>query len=238
MMLSNTQHVKNLKISKGDRILDVGGSMKQHTDIQIDTLVDIIRPEESKYNRSKLHAKHFVKCDFVKEKLPFKDKEFDVCLCTHVLEDLYDPFPLINEMSRVAKRGYIATPSMGKDIEFTKINFSDWKTGARRLPGVSHHKWLFYMKDGKMVVLPKNYPLLYSSDFHVSKWLGEEEFRYFWKGKIEYVEKTDIDFKKLINEYRIWFRNNKKYIKKSPVLLYLDNPFNIVKEYLKLLIKK
>ena len=118
MPLSDQQIIEKFNIKPSDRILDVGGSMKQHQEIKIHTLVDIIRPEGAPYGRSKLKAKNFVRLDITREKFPFKDKEFDFCICTHTLEDLTTPFLVIDEMSRVAKRGLIVTPSMGADTVF------------------------------------------------------------------------------------------------------------------------
>jgi ubiquinone/menaquinone biosynthesis C-methylase UbiE len=236
--LSDQELIQKFKLKSTDKILDVGGSMMQHKEIPIDTLVDAIRPEESQYNKGKLLAKHFVRLDFNRDKFPFKDKEFDFCLCTHTLEDLPYPFLVIDEMSRVAKAGYIATPSFGQDIVFTHIDFTNWGTGARRVPGISHHKWLFYVHNAKMRVVPKNYPLLYSEEFQYVKWMGEEEFRFPWKGKIAYEEFRDFDFKLLIKEYRDFESKNKTKLQKGKVLFYLDNPQNLVKGNLKRILKR
>lgn len=51
------------------------------------------------------------KIDIATQPLPFADKSFDFVYCRHVLEDMYNPFGLCAEMSRVAKAGYIETPS-------------------------------------------------------------------------------------------------------------------------------
>jgi ubiquinone/menaquinone biosynthesis C-methylase UbiE len=237
-MLTDEEIINKFKIDPGDRILDVGGSMKQHTQIPIDTLVDAIRPEESEYNTGKLLAKNFVKLDLNREKFPFRDKEFDFCLCTHTLEDLPYPFLAIDEMSRVAKRGYIATPSFGSDIVSSHIDFTDWGTGARRVPGISHHKWLYYTRDGIMRVVPKNYPLLYSEEFQFVKWTGEEEFQYPWQGKIKYEEFRDLNFKLLIKEYRDFVIKNKTNLKRGKTLLYLDNPLNLIKGNIKRILRR
>ena len=53
MPLTDTEIIQRFKIKPTDRILDVGGSMNQHSEIKIDTLVDAIRPEESKHYKSK-----------------------------------------------------------------------------------------------------------------------------------------------------------------------------------------
>jgi ubiquinone/menaquinone biosynthesis C-methylase UbiE len=211
--------------------------MKQHQEIVIDTLVDIIKPENSPLIKSNLLAKKFFKVDITKEKLPFKDKEFDVCLCTHTLEDLYNPFTVMDEMARVAKRGYISTPSMGKDMEYSHFNLTDWKTGPRRVPGVGHHKWFFVNDKGVIKVIPKNYPLLSTSKFHITKWLGEDEFQYLWTGKISYEEVKELDFRVLIKTYSSFVKENKSDIKYGPVLIFLDNPFFVLKEWAKFFLK-
>ena len=237
MELSDKQLIEKYNIKITDKVLDVGGSMKQHQLIHVDTLVDILRPEEAPYGKSKLLAKKFIKLDIAKEKLPFKDKEFDFCVCTHTLEDLYNPFLLLDEMSRVAKRGYISAPSMGKDMEYSHLNLSDWKTGPRRVPGISHHKWFFYDEKGVINVIPKNYPLLYTSKFHIKKWLGNSEFQFYWEDFIKYKEIKDLDFRELIKIYSSFIEKNKKLIKKGINLIFLDNIFFFLKEYAKLLLK-
>lgn len=237
-MLTDLEIIKKYFIKTSDRILDVGGSMKQHSDILIDTLADIIKPEESPYGPTKLRANKFVRVDFSKDKLPFKNKEFDFVLCTHTLEDLYNPFLLIEEMSRVGKRGYITTPSFGQDISYSHYNLTDWLTGGRRVPGIGHHKWLFSVKNGTMQIFPKNYSILATPEFQVVKWLGEEEFEYPWNGSIKYREVKDLDFHKLISEYRSWFKANQSKLRKGRALIFIDNPCYFLKEWLKLIFKK
>lgn len=238
MALSDKQLIEKYSIKATDKVLDIGGSMKQHQLIYINTLVDIIRPEAAPYRKSKLLANKFIQLDITKQKLPFTDKEFDFCLCTHTLEDLYNPFLLLNEMARVAKRGYISTPSMGQDMEYSHFNLTDWKTGPRRVPGIGHHKWFFYEEKGVMQVIPKNYPLLYTSKFHIKKWLGDSEFQFYWEGNIKYKEIKDLDFRELIKIYSNFIEKNSKLIKKGTNLIFLDNTFFFLKEYIKLLLKR
>jgi len=238
MPLSDKEIIKKYKIKSSEKILDIGGSMKQHQELNIDTLADILRPEEVPYTSNKLLAKKFVRVDITKERLPFSDKEFDFCLCSHTLEDLSYPFLVLEEMERVSKRGLIITPSFGSDLVFSHIDFTDWLTGARRVPGFGHHKWLFYEKRGEMQIVPKNYAVLYSGEFHITEWSGEKEFEYYWEGKIKYEEIKDLDIHALIGLYREFIKRNRSKIRKGPVLLYLDNPFRYLKEVVKLLIKK
>lgn len=233
MSLNDEEIIERLKIKPSDRVVDIGGSLKQHEAIAVDTLVDIVRPEEAPYWPSQLRAKKFVKADLNRDRLPFRDKEFAVCLCTHTVEDLYNPFPLLSEMGRIAKRGLIVTPSRGKDMEFSRVNFSDWRTGARRQPGNSHHHWLFEEKDGAIYVVTKNYPLLYTQEFSICRWMGEEECRFFWQGKVPYRVFNPVRFHDLVTEYRDFMKKNQKFIGKGRVLFYIDNPFRYLWEMAK-----
>ncbi|UCE39033.1 MAG: methyltransferase domain-containing protein, partial [Thermoplasmata archaeon] len=72
------------------------------------------------------------------ENLPFKDKEFDFVYCSHVLEHVVNPEKACNELMRVAKRGYIETPTPSKDL---------WLNNA----SVSRHRWAVENINGKLV---------------------------------------------------------------------------------------
>jgi ubiquinone/menaquinone biosynthesis C-methylase UbiE len=49
------------------------------------------------------------------KKLPFKDKEFDFVIASHVMEHVEDINFFIKELERVAKKGYIELPTMLED---------------------------------------------------------------------------------------------------------------------------
>jgi ubiquinone/menaquinone biosynthesis C-methylase UbiE len=238
MLLTDREIIKKLNIKSSDKVLDIGGSMAQHPLIKIDTLADIIRPEDAPYKSSKLLAKKFVKVDIVKDRLPFRDKEFDICLCTHVLEDLSSPFLVLDEMTRVAKKGLIVTPSMGEDMKFSHMDYTNWLTGARRVPGEAHHKW-FFVKDGNFLkVIPKNYPILYTKDFQIVSWTVEKEMEYYWQNKIDYSEFLGLSIHNLIDEYKRFVEKNKNKIKVGVVAIFVDNPFNTAKAWAKLILKR
>ena len=237
-MLSDKEIIKRFRVSSKEKVLDIGGSMRQRDEIKVHTLVDIIKPEEAPYGTSKLKAKKFVRLDITKEKFPFKDEEFDFCISSHTLEDLNDPTLALSEMQRVSKRGLIITPSMGADLVFSHVDFTDWLTGARRVPGVAHHKWFFEKKRGRVRIVAKNYPILYTSKFHSLGWKGEEELVFYWEGKIDYKIVDDGNPHRLINEYSDFFERNKKRIKKGRALFFIDNPLLYLRELIKLIFKK
>ena len=49
------------------------------------------------------------------KKLPFKDKEFDFVVASHVMEHVEDVNSFIKELERVSKKGYIELPTMLED---------------------------------------------------------------------------------------------------------------------------
>lgn len=236
--LTDQQLIDKFDIKGRNRVLDIGGSTKQHDIIAVDTIVDIVRPEEAPYWQSKLKAKHFVKLDITRQKLPFQDKEFDFCICTHTIEDIDTPFLIIDEMSRVAKRGYIAVPNRGKDTEFSHFDLTDWLSGPRRVPGLAHHQWFFEITGNQLQITPKNYPLLYTQEFSIVEWSGDEELQFYWENKINYKAFESVNFHDLIKNYRDFMRKNSKLIKKGKPLIFLDSPYFIFKELIKLILKK
>src|SRR3989344_6715828 len=99
--------VKN--IGKNDLVLDLGSGDKPfwRADVIVDKYLEDDRQRSSGpvlLDKNKL----FIKADV--ENLPFKDKVFDFVYCSHLLEHVENPVKAINEITRVAKKGYIEVP--------------------------------------------------------------------------------------------------------------------------------
>ena len=61
------------------------------------------------------------------KKLPFKDKEFDFVICSHVLEHVEDIFFFISELQRITNQGYIELPTKLEDnLVFENKNDHIW----------------------------------------------------------------------------------------------------------------
>ena len=66
--------------------------------------------DHSEYYQQKYNGeKKSVNCNV--ENTPFKDKEFDFVIASHILEHVDDPFKFCNELTRIGKRGYIEVPT-------------------------------------------------------------------------------------------------------------------------------
>ena len=98
------------------------------------------------------------RCDLQRDRLPFADKEWDFVYCRHVLEDLYDPFHLCDEISRIAKAGYIEVPSPLVEI------CRGVDGGSPPWRGYHHHRYFVWNKDGVLQFLSK-YPAIEHMDF-------------------------------------------------------------------------
>ena len=63
-------------------------------------------------------ADHYKDKTFIKiteKKLPFKDKEFDFVIASHVIEHVKDISYFLNELGRIGKQGYIEIPTRLED---------------------------------------------------------------------------------------------------------------------------
>ena len=128
------------------------------------------------------------------KKLPFKDKEFDFVILSHVLEHVQEPLELKKEIERIGKAGYIELP--------TKLN-DNMVFGCDE--DVYGHKWWFEFDDIKN-------QLLYSEKVDVLEkfitvgqiWKFEKFFedslifQISWKEKINLSRREPFKFEKKI----------------------------------------
>jgi antitoxin component of MazEF toxin-antitoxin module len=118
------------------------------------------------------------------ENLPFKDKQFDFVIASHVVEHSIDPIRFLDEMQRVSKAGYIEVP----DAFMERINpYPDHRLEITvrngRLLIRKKQAWQvdpelveLYEVSAKKIVTGHLIPS-YPFDFHV---------RYYWTDKIDY----------------------------------------------------
>ena len=106
--------------------------------------------EESK------RLKNYTKVNVSEEKLPYADNEFDFVYLRHVVEDLWNPINCLNEVSRVAKEGWIETPSpiceMTRGIDGLDGISPPWR-------GYAHHRYIVWNDSNVLNILPK-FPMI------------------------------------------------------------------------------
>ena len=139
------------------------------------------------------------------KKLPFKDKEFDFVIASHVIEHVEDFEFFIKELERISSKGYIELPSrLGDNLVFE--NKTD-------------HIWWFCYDDleNKLIVSKKNQLLDSFITVSTAK-LFEEIFReslvieLMWNERIEYNIDNNLRFEQF-NKIS-FFKIMKKYFSK------------------------
>jgi len=128
--------------------------------------------------------------NFSEDTFPYEDKEFDFVYARHVLEDLRNPIHCIKEMSRIAKAGYVETPSPLIEMSRNADNYDNSEEG-RKWRGYQHH-YSFVWNNGVLNFLHK-YTIVEFIDINedvLIKQLEQPIFwntYYLWKDKIEYM---------------------------------------------------
>jgi SAM-dependent methyltransferase len=132
---------------------------------------------------------------------PFPDKFFDFSFCSHLLEDVRDPLAVVRELSRVAKSGYIETPSREREI-FAKERWAALAARCGRPPevGFYHHRWFVEAEGAHLRFLAKTAevsrdPAYYLTRSSLGRKMREDEsgLGLFWDGEITAEETIIID---------------------------------------------
>ncbi len=115
---SSISHINQiLEKNSNWKILDIGCGFGAHKSASV--IADI-------KDFSKLYKdKKFVLIN--DKKLPFKDKEFDFVIASHVIEHVQDFEFFIKELQRISSKGYIELPSrLGDNLVFENANDHIW----------------------------------------------------------------------------------------------------------------
>ena len=148
--------------------------------------------------------KNFIK--ITNDILPFKDKEFDFVIASHVIEHVKDFEFFIKELERISTKGYIELPSrLGDNLVFENKKDHIW--------------WFAYDDINNQIITSKKNQLIDPFITVSTGKIFEEIFReslvleLAWEEKIEYKIDNKIrqeDFKKIS-----FFKIVKKYISKK-----------------------
>ena len=167
---------KTLKNNPNWKILDIGCGYRPNPYATV--IADI--QDFSNYYKDK----KFVKIS--EKNLPFKDKEFDFVISSHVIEHVEDFEFFIKELERISSKGYIELPSrLGDNLVFE--NKTD-------------HIWWFKYDDikNKIVASKRNQLVEPFLTVSMAKYF-EKIFReslvieLLWENKIEYIIDNNIE---------------------------------------------
>jgi hypothetical protein len=174
------KYIQDKKKEGTFRVIDVGGSMGGWSAPVLDALVDF---NDHCSNPNILHFKSDITHpDGWKDILEYvhTNGKFDFCICTHTLEDIINPKFVTEQLSKIAKSGYIAFPSKYREL-------SRFESGPSSYRGYIHHRWIFDMKGTLCVAYPKiNYldsSPIFDSVANIST--AVRDLSFYWDESIE-----------------------------------------------------
>lgn len=100
-------------ILPGDRVLEIGPGSSPHprSDVLLEKDFSELELEKQRGHTPPLETGKPV-IFYSEEIFPFIDKEFDYCICSHVLEHVDDIDKFLSEIFRVAYKGYFEFPTI------------------------------------------------------------------------------------------------------------------------------
>jgi hypothetical protein len=174
-------------------VLEIGGGHNPYP--QSDVIVDKFLENKERGGDLKVD-RPVVIADF--QQLPFKDGSFAYAICSHVIEHVEDVPSAVAELTRVAKAGYLETPSALTEI----IE-----------PHRDYHRWYVIRQGRKLLFHPKRNAkpplqsvlnrLIFGNFAFKLFYLSNPDLiatRLWWKGKIDYEvfgEDAPLDFDRL-----------------------------------------
>ena len=194
-MLKRTSinYINNILSQNSDwKILDVGCGFRANKYASV--IADI--QDLSKFYKDK----KFIKIDG--KKLPFKDKEFDFVIASHVIEHVEEFDFFIKELERISSKGYIELPTrLGDNLVFENKKDHIW--------------WFAYDDVENLIIASKKNQILEPFITVSTAKFFEDVFReslvieLFWENKIEYkiddslrkAGTTNVSFFKIIRKY-------------------------------------
>jgi hypothetical protein len=129
----HTRVVNWIKADPG-KIIEFGGASSRYFGkLKIDHCVDIQAPWSPEtavtHEITNLNDGYCFDC-------PDGKRPYKWAICTHTLEDLHWPVPLLETLSVVAEKGYLAFPS-------AYIEMTSWGGSL----GFQHHRWIYTVDD-------------------------------------------------------------------------------------------
>jgi len=169
------QFVKDYILKNKYTSIDVGASLRYWSYPECKIIADAY-PVEYKdithFNINIEDTSHWSKIyDYIKI-----NGKFDFSICSHTMEDVFNPIELASHLCNISKQGYVAIPS--KFNEFKKLYNNKYR-------GNGHHKQFFDIVDDNLIIFPKFSWI--ETDDRSNKILENyiaDELVFFWKDSI------------------------------------------------------
>jgi SAM-dependent methyltransferase len=184
--------IKN--ISDTDRVLEIGPGATPHprSDVFLERNYD---DNQEKFAQTGYHGE--LKTEkpifFYDENapFPFKDKEFDYVICSHVIEHVGDVEHFISEMCRVSKKGYMEFPAVYYEFLY---NFNE----HRNICYYDQNSLIYFEKDAHFHSLKKIQKLFWDSLYKGYYYLADDFKDVFfmgfeWNGQVNVKRANNLD---------------------------------------------
>jgi len=128
------------------------------------------------------------------EKLPFKDKEFDYVILSHVLEHVSNLVDFVNEVERISKAGYIELPTKLADNLVIGCDEED----------IGHKWWLEFDDTINSLIYRKKIDVIEKflsvGSIHRLQEFFEDSLilQLYWENKIDLIKGKEIKIEKKI----------------------------------------
>lgn len=163
-------------LNKKYRVIDIGGDEVGWTSKFADMIIDFQSP-----NSDKSMCLDICEEDSWQQLMSHVNEKgmYDYAICTHTLEDVYNPFLALKYLPKIAHRGAITTPYI--------LNELSRQQECIDYIGSIHHRWIFDVEDDKILVIPKLTILEAISDlFNIKLKSRYEEILFEWNKEIPY----------------------------------------------------
>lgn len=186
ILISNGNRNELIKFIKAQKqkgkftVIDVGGSVFGWSAPVVDAIADFNQPVDN-YSKNITFFKGDIThpdswvpiLDFVRD-----NGKFDLCICSHTLEDIMNPGYVCEQLSKIAKSGYVAVPSKYKELS----------KYAEGMPyrGYIHHRWIFTVKGNEFIGFPKLNFIEYFEEFDkvADNSPHRADLSFYWKDTI------------------------------------------------------
>jgi hypothetical protein len=167
--------VKSYIQEKGYKTIDVGASAMYWSYPECKFVADslVISKEGTTFFNINLENKNTWNelLEYVK-----KNGKFDFSICSHTLEDVFNPLELINLLKSISVSGFVAIPSKYDEFSFLYQN---------TYRGNAHHKQFFDVVDDTLVVYPKfSWTERDERSDEILKYNKGNELSFFWENDI------------------------------------------------------
>jgi hypothetical protein len=185
------------RLTPEDLVLDVGAGASPF--VRADWVLDLVAYEDRGlygYDDARRAAERFTAATWVRQDMcareswPFADGQFDFAVCSHVLEDVRDPVWVCQELTRVAKAGYIEVPS--------RLEEQAWGAQGPWV-GWGHHHWLIDVAPASIEFVFKHHVLHGHPDEHFAAGFAQtltpeqRVQQLWWEGPFEARERIFTD---------------------------------------------